>query len=64
MTYCQKCGGMMKLVTGGGCGARGSIRECTSCGQLYQQVTGGIVATHGGETYKPIASLDRAGLIV
>jgi len=54
----------MTLGKSGGCGAQGSIWECSSCGQLYQQVTGGIVATRGGETYKPIASMDLAGLIV
>ena len=64
MRFCQKCGGMMTLGKSGGCGAQGSIWECSSCGQLYQQVTGGIVATRGGETYKPIASMDLAGLIV
>ena len=62
--FCQKCGSRTVIVTRGGCGARGSVRRCTSCSQLYQQVTGGIRATHGGETYKPIASLDRAGLLV
>ena len=54
MYHCQFCGGILEQLERGGCGGHGSIHGCPNCDRIFEQVTGGIVATPGGETFRPL----------
>jgi RecJ-like exonuclease len=48
---CPHCGGLLEVVSHGGCGGNGSIMGCAKCDSMWMQNSGGILPTPGGESW-------------